>query len=147
MIEKYIIVLIIQAAFTWALVGLIWFVQLVHYPLYSKIKSGFIEYERSHIRRTGCFVGPMMLIEGLSAFFLVSYATTDLITRLATINVVLLILIWLVTFFFQVYAHQKLSIRFSSKVLHGLVASNWLRTLLWSIKGLLMALILYYSLR
>ena len=41
---------IVQLVVTWMLVGIVWFSQVVHYPLYKKIKEGFVEYERSHIR-------------------------------------------------------------------------------------------------
>lgn len=41
---------LIQLVVTWMIVGIIWFLQVIHYPLYRKIKEGFVEYERAHIR-------------------------------------------------------------------------------------------------
>ena len=49
-------------AATWYMVGLIWFVQLVHYPMMDRA-ADFIEYERVHCQKTTRAVGPAMLIE------------------------------------------------------------------------------------
>lgn len=39
---------------TAAMVGLIWFVQVVHYPLFASVGAdGFTDYETAHRRRTG----------------------------------------------------------------------------------------------
>ena len=43
--------LLIHLAATWALVGLIWFVQLVHYPLFSAVApERFATFEAEHSR-------------------------------------------------------------------------------------------------
>ena len=44
--------------------GLIWFVQVVHYPLAALVGAGeFRAYQAAHMARTGLVVGPPMLIE------------------------------------------------------------------------------------
>ncbi|MCB1082180.1 MAG: hypothetical protein KDK63_03435 [Chlamydiia bacterium] len=133
-----------QLAVTWILVGIMWFSQVVHYPLYKKIKEGFVEYERSHIKRSALLLAPLMVIEAITAFFLISESPSGVLTTLAGINLIFLILIWLSTFLFQVSFHQKLSIRFSPKILRNLITSNWVRTILWTLKGLLMICIVYH---
>lgn len=138
---------LIQLVLTWVLVGVTWFMQLIHFPLYSKIKEGFIEYERSHIRRTAILVGPIMLVEAVSAVFLMGYVTSGILSHLATANLILLIVNWLSLFLFQVVLHQKLSIRFSKKILHGLIASNWIRTILTTLKGVVMVTLTYFLLK
>ena len=46
---------------TWALVGLIWFVQVVHYPLFASVGPGeFAHYEAQYTRRTARVVGVIM---------------------------------------------------------------------------------------
>lgn len=136
------IFVLIQMITNWMLIGIIWFNQIVHYPLYKKVKDGFIEYEKSHIKRTALLVGPLMLIEGASALFLVTKATHPQIIKLATANILLLLLIWISTFIFQVYQHQKLSIRFSNKVFQALLRTNWIRVVLWTAKGVVVIVIL-----
>ncbi len=133
-----------QLVETWILIGIMWFSQVVHYPLYKKIKEGFVEYERSHIRRAALLLGPIMVVEAITAFLLVGIAPGGIFTTLAGTNLVLLILIWLSTFLFQITLHQKLSVRFSPKVLQNLITSNWVRTLLWTLKGVVTVFMIYH---
>ena len=143
--EDLIIFALIQLAVTWALVGSSWYTQIIHYPLYHKIKEGFVEYERAHMRRVAFFIAPLMIIEVVSAIILVGLSEGRL-AILSVINLVFLIFIWLATFLFQITQHQKLTIRFSKKIVQSLIASNWVRTLLWSGKGAIMAYYFYYFL-
>ncbi|MBM4195260.1 MAG: hypothetical protein FJ202_12930 [Gemmatimonadetes bacterium] len=56
--------LLLHAAMTLFMVGVIWFVQVVHYPLFSRVgEAAFPEYGRHHVRRTGWVVGLPMLVE------------------------------------------------------------------------------------
>ena len=58
------IVLFTQVFATVFMVGLIWFVQIVHYPLYANVgREQFPEYEALHNRLTTWVVGPAMLLE------------------------------------------------------------------------------------
>ena len=60
--------LLAHVAATAAMTGLIWFVQLVHYPLFARVGvADFTAYEREHVRRTGLLVAPLMLLEALTA--------------------------------------------------------------------------------
>lgn len=53
---------------TTAMVGLIWFVQVMHYPLSAAVGSdGFVRYERLHQRRTSLAVGPLMAVQLVSS--------------------------------------------------------------------------------
>lgn len=134
---------LIQLVVTWILVGVIWFTQIVHYPLYRNIKEGFVEYERAHIRRTAFLIAPLMLIDVITAIILVGLTETGILTKLAFANLIFLVLIWLSTFLLQVEQHQKLCIRFSKEILRNLLVSNWVRTFLWTGKGLVLAAIVY----
>lgn len=136
-------ILCIHAAFTWLLTGFIWFTQLVHYPLYAKIKEGFHEYEKKHIRRSGYLIGPLMLFEFLTAVFLFGWSKLGIFAHLTSINLVLLILIWISTLLFQINQHQKLAVRFSWKWYHSLIMSNWIRTILWSARAILILALFY----
>ena len=53
------------------MVGLIWFVQIVHYPLFSAVgERGYTAYQIQHMNLTGAVVGPPMVIEALTALWL-----------------------------------------------------------------------------
>lgn len=135
--------LFVHTALTWVMVGIIWFVQVVHYPLYRKIHEGFSDYERTHLRRSSLLMGPIMIVEVLTALLLIGLAKTTFFTTLASINFVLLIFIWISTCLFQVQQHQMLSVRFSKKIHHMLLSTNWVRTVLWTGRGLLLVYMLF----
>ena len=131
----------IHALATWYLVGLIWFVQLVHYPLMAKVgQAGFVEYEKLHTKWTTLAVGPAMLAEALLAGYLL-FAGDELgyPVPLAWLGFVLVVLIWGSTAVVQVPCHRKLEQGFDPATHRRLVASNWLRTAAWSARGVMVA--------
>jgi hypothetical protein len=53
---------------TLAMVGIIWFVQVVHYPLFERVgKCGFQAYSAADSCLTGLVVGTPMLVEAATA--------------------------------------------------------------------------------
>lgn len=135
---------IVHAGATWFMVGLIWFVQVVHYPLMGAVPAtSFSAYARTHQRRTTWVVGPLMLVEAGSAVLLVWLPhgeATGMTLRWA--GLALLALIWASTFVLQVPLHAKLSMGFDKAVWKRLVDSNWLRTIAWSVRGVISLLLL-----
>lgn len=64
--------LLTHLATTLIMVGIIWFVQVVHYPLFSQVgTAGFSAYSDAHSRLTTYVVGPPMLVQAASAILLV----------------------------------------------------------------------------
>ena len=64
--------LLLQVAATLCMVGLIWFVQIVHYPLLAQVgRDGFRRYEMDHQRLTTWVVAPLMLTELTTAFLMI----------------------------------------------------------------------------
>lgn len=130
-----------HAAATWFMVGLIWFVQVVHYPLFAAVgQQGWNAYSRRHQSLTTLVVGPAMLIEATSAAVLLALVPS----ALTATNAFMLALIWASTFFVQVPLHGRLSNGHNADVMRKLVVTNWVRTILWSVRGGL-ALILLSS--
>lgn len=137
-------VLLIHAAATWFMVGLIWFVQLVHYPLMAKVSPpAFVDYARAHQRRTSFIVLPVMLIELVTAGLVVWASDgTDIPLWLALLGLGLLAVIWLSTFALQVPLHHHLAKGFDATACRRLVGTNWLRTAAWSARGVLALMML-----
>lgn len=135
------ITLLLHAAATWMMTGLIWFVQIVHYPLMARVGSdSWIEYERRHQQQTTWVVMPLMLTELTTGLILLPAITPFEDLALATpftISVGLLGLIWLSTFLLQVPCHAVLSRNFSPRTHRHLVATNWIRTVLWSARSVI----------
>ncbi len=134
--------LVVHLAVTWYMVGLIWFVQRVHYPLMAYVSTTDYEtYHRKHVRLTGWVVGPAMGLEALTSVLLVSQLDGTLLA-LGWRAFSLLVLIWLVTALFSVPAHTQLAHRFDSAIHRRLVLTNWIRTVAWTLRGVLALLIL-----
>ena len=129
-------ILVAQVASTWAMIGLIWFVQVVHYPLMKNVGSrGFRDYEKSHMSRTTRLVVPLMLLE-LGTNLLLFWRPGALNRNVVAIGLLLLAAIWLSTYFLQVPQHNRLSQGFDLRAHRRLVASNWLRTFAWTARGI-----------
>lgn len=132
--------MLIQFAATWAMVGLIWLVQVVHYPLFRFVgSSDFKGFHRNHTRLISWVVGPPMLAEGLSAAFLVWNLPPRVPSSAALAGFLLLLVIWASTAFLQVPQHNRLALGFDTAAYRKLVATNWVRTTAWSLRGLLTA--------
>ena len=121
---------------TLSLLGLIWFVQLVHYPLFGMVDEvGFRSLAYEHQRRTTWIVAPLMLVEATTATLLVVKAPDGLWLSLS--GWLLLVVIWAATAFVQVPLHRRLMNGRDSAAIRSLVRSNWIRTVAWSCRSIL----------
>ena len=135
-------VLLTHAFTTLAMVGLIWFVQIVHYPLMARVgEAQFQAYEHAHTARTTWVVAPLMLAELASAAMLVPLMGREAMP-LTVSGLLALGLIWGSTFLLQVPAHRRLLGGFDARAHRCLVGTNWVRTVLWSLRGVLSCLLL-----
>lgn len=122
--------------------GVIWVIQLVHYPSFIFIdKENFIKFERFHQKKISLVVLPLMLFEIISHILLLFYRglSYNLINFSLSTS---LLAIWMVTFFVCLPCHQKLSQSFQSKIIQKLIKVNWLRTFFWSLRSILFFLLL-----
>ncbi len=139
--------LIILAASTWFMTGIIWFVQIVHYPLFAEVGSDkFLHYVQMHRSLTSLVVALPMVIQIVSALYVaIRSARED--TILLWINFGLVFLIWICTAAFSIPSHERLCTSGFSAVTHSwLVNTNWLRTIAWSITSLIMLAVLFRNL-
>jgi protein-S-isoprenylcysteine O-methyltransferase Ste14 len=148
------LIILIQTAATWYMTGLICFVQLVHYPLMNRVADDrWIEFESQHMKRTTLAVAPGMLVEAftcLGALAIILFATPTSTTPSATTLAhslpahatlaLLLALIWLSTWTLQVPAHNKLAKGFDQRAHTKLVTTNWIRTIAWSLRAIILTL-------
>lgn len=137
--------LLIHAAATWTLVGVIWVMQLVHYPLFALVgESQFREYERRHQRAITWIVAPTMLIELLSAVALVLLATEGW-AWLAWTGLGLVGVNALTTGLVQGPLHSRLERGFDPALHKRLMTSNWVRTAAWTLRGAITLIMLSYA--
>ncbi len=132
------LLLLVHVAATLFMVGLIWFVQVVHYPLFGRVGAGgFRSYAGDHSRLTGYVVGPPMLVEAATAVLLLFVRPAGVLAASAWAGAGLLAAVWLSTAFLQVPRHRDLGLGYEPGAHRLLVASNWVRTTAWSLRGLL----------
>jgi hypothetical protein len=136
-------ILLVHALATVAMTGLIWFVQVVHYPLMRRVGDGeFIAYERLHMQRTTWVVGPLMLVEAVTAAAIAAVAPAGVARVLAWTGLALVAWIWFSTAALQVPCHQRLQRGFDQATLERLVSTNWSRTVAWSARSVLALVLL-----
>ncbi|MBL9148602.1 MAG: hypothetical protein JNM94_07905 [Phycisphaerae bacterium] len=136
--------LIANALVTGALVGLIWTIQVVHYPLFARVgPERFAAYEAEHARRITFVVGPLMLAELVVAAALPFVVEGSNDRLLAWIGLALVVAVWIVTAFVSVPCHRCLAAGFDERAHRRLVATNWLRTLAWTARGAIAGLLLW----
>lgn len=132
----------LHLASTFYMVGLIWFVQVVHYPLFAAVgEDKFVVYEELHQRFTKWGVGPGMLVELVSGVLLALTAADSRSAMILWVSLGLLAAIWLSTALIQIPCHRQLSTGFNAGSHRRLVRSNWLRTVAWSGRGVLILLL------
>ncbi len=123
---------------TWYMVGLIWMVQIVHYPLFAKVGSEqFDGYQMSHQSLTTLVVGPPMLVEIATALLLLWRRPSTVPAWSVYVALGLLLIVWASTAFLQVPCHEKLTNGFDAAIHSRLVVTNWIRTVCWTGRGVL----------
>lgn len=126
-------VVLASIASTLFMAGIIWFVQLVHYPLFASVGQGqFARYETENTGRTSWIVAPAMMIEAATSVMLLWIRPDAIGMEIAAAGFLLTGLIWGSTFAMQVPLHARLSSGFKPTVHKSLVATNWVRTLAWT---------------
>ena len=115
--------------------GLIWVIQLVHYPSFRFAeKNQFLEFSAFHQRRISWIVAPVMTAELTFNLYNLGWRFESE-PYLALISTVCLVLIWVVTFFVSVPCHSQLNHGYDEDAVTRLIRTNWLRTALWSVRS------------
>ncbi len=126
---------IVNVAVSWGLLILIWLVQIIIYPGLARIPSDdFVKYHAWYVARITMVVLPLMICEIIIAiawFFLQDNLFYPIVAG------GLIILVWCSTFTFQVPIHKCLKAGKDKSKIRRLVATNWIRTVAWSIKAVI----------
>jgi hypothetical protein len=137
------IVLVAGAAATWAMVGLIWMVQLVHYPMLARWSARSpVDAVVDHQRRITWLVGPLMAVEGVTALILLVERPASMSALAAWTAAALLAVALGSTVLLQVPLHRRLAERHDPDAARRLVSTNWVRTAAWTLRGLVLAVVL-----
>lgn len=131
------IVFVVHIISSTLMAGVLWIVQLVHYPLFSYVDiNQFIEFHRQHSIRITYIVGPAMILQLVSATLL-SFAPpcklSELPNSYAYAFLILTVFVFLATALLAIPEHQKLAGGYLAHVHQRLVITNWVRTLAYSL--------------
>ncbi|MDA0300700.1 MAG: hypothetical protein O3B40_09770 [Actinobacteria bacterium] len=140
------VISLIHLIATGIMTGVIWFTQIVHYPLFARIPAELSPaHAEENQRRTSWVVGLPMLAEGLCAIALFLSPPDGVSRWLPFVGGVLLAVVLISTVALQVPRHAQLATRLNQdeidSVVIKLVRSNWIRTVGWSARTVLAAVI------
>ena len=133
--------LAIQAIASGMMCGIIWFVQVIHYPLFAMVPpADSASHARENLRRTRPVVLVPMILEAVSAAWIAFFAPPGISRLAAVAGLALLAAIWISTAFVQMPLHGRLARGEGGlETVDRLVATNRVRTLLWTLRALLSA--------
>ena len=139
-------VLLGHLIFTSIMTGVIWVIQIVHYPSFHFIeKELYTAFQKFHMNKISIIVIPIMLAELITGMmFFLDKSSKD---PFLIISLIILVLIWLITGVFFSKAHNELITGYQELVVNQLVVMNWIRTLLWTLRLLLLICFVYLYFR
>ncbi|MEM9998300.1 MAG: hypothetical protein AAF809_11415 [Bacteroidota bacterium] len=121
---------------TLTMFGVIWIVQVVHYPLFAGVgPERFVAYEAGHATRITWIVMPTMFLELGTALALVWTRPDALPAWMVWVGLALVGVVWLSTALIQVPLHSTLAAGFDAEAHARLVSTNWIRTVAWTLRA------------
>lgn len=137
------LVLVGALASTWAMTGVIWVIQMVHYPIFDAVEQGedgerWRSFGDRHRRTISLVVGPFMAVEGLTGIWIVIDPPGSSGRLLPLVAALLMAVAYGVTAFVSVPLHDRLTDVFDHDAHERLVSTNWPRTLAWTARGLVL---------
>ena len=128
--------------------GVIWMVQIVHYPL-MRFVSGeqFARFETAHRVRISWVVGPLMAVEGVCVLAFLFAPPAGLPWWLPWAGAGAEAIAIGTTAFVSAPLHERLNAHFDPATLNRLVATNWIRTIAWTCRAAVAIAILVAVLR
>ena len=142
------IALATQMFSTFAMTGLIWLVQLVHYPLFDRVaEDRFVRFETDHSNGITWIVLPLMAAELGTAIWLAIGRSAQADRWIWFGGLAIVVGLWLCTALLSVPEHNRLMQGFDGEAHRRLVVTNWPRTLLWSVRSGLLLYVFWTMLR
>ncbi len=137
------VILILQSVVTYALTGLSWCMQLVHYPLFSYVeRDRFPDFLRKHQKRIALCVIPLMVVECFLALLTLVVAPAGIISILTYVLLGLVLVVWASMFCVHLKEQESLTDGFCQKSLKKFMTASWIRTGAWTCRTFLLLLLL-----
>lgn len=141
-------VLVAQTVATLWLAGMIWTVQVVHYPLFAQVGTdGFAAYQAAHSGRISLLLLGPWALQGVTTAWVLLRRPDGVPLWLVAVASVAAATTVLVTVLVSVPAHGVLGGGFDVASHARLVRTNWWRTAAWTVHGLAAMVMLVLHLR
>lgn len=141
-------VVVAHAVSTVFMAGMIWTIQVVHYPLFAEVgPERFPAYEAAHSARITWVILVPWAVQGLTTVALLVSPPAGVPRSLVYAAAVLAAIPVMVTIAFSVPAHGELASGFDAAAHARLVGTNWLRTAAWTAHGAVATVLLVLALR
>lgn len=131
--------LIIHLAATFFMVGLIWTIHTVHYPLFAFVGSdSYVQFQAEHVNRIGPLLFLPWLTEGatLLALLLLAFVGGRKELRIpSALNALGMAVVLVISGFWSAPAHGDLADGFDAVIHDRLMNANFVRTIAWTICG------------
>jgi hypothetical protein len=114
------------------LTGVVWVLQVVQLPLFLKVHDLAVIVE--HRRRNSMLMSLPMLVELITAVWL-CWVRSGVVVLTA---LVLLGVIWVVTFAWYMPQYQRLTNGYDEAIVRRLIAGNWVRSVIWTLRSAIM---------
>lgn len=139
-LQRYFrLIIVAHVCATFFMVGLIWTVHVLHYPLFKYVgDETYVEFQQAHVDRIGPLLFIPWLTEGVTLLAVLGTAfigdRRDLRVPTA-INAVAMAIVLVISGFWSAPAHGELSDGFDPDVHNRLMTANFVRTLAWTVCG------------
>lgn len=133
------VTVIVHLIATWFMVGLIWTIHFVHYPLFAEVgEATYVAYQAAHVDRIGKVLLVPWAVEGVAAaaILFAALATRDRrVLPPAVIGAAAMGVVLLISGFWSAPAHGELADGFDPEVHDRLMNADLVRTLAWTVRG------------
>ena len=114
------------------MVGVIWVIQLVHYPSFKYVnESDYINFQKYHMSNISYIVFPVMFTELITALIILFFGEKSLFFVL---SLICLFLIWVFTGVLFTKYHSILKEGKDLMIIEKMIKANWIRALLWTMR-------------
>lgn len=137
--RNFRIVVIAHCVAACFMVGMIWTVHLLHYPLFEYVgEDTYVRFQQEHVDRIGTLLFVPWLTEGATLLAILGLAFIGGQRSLripAFINAIAMAIVLVISGFWSAPAHGDLSDGFDPDVHNRLMNANFVRTLAWTVCG------------
>ena len=131
--------IVVHAAASMFMVGLIWTLHYVHYPLFAYVgETTYAGFQTAHVERIGRLLFVPWVTEGITLLGILALAFLGGRKTLrvpAVINGAAMAIVLVISGFWSAPAHAKLAAGFDKTVHDQLMTVNLIRALAWTVCG------------